>query len=152
MKRNHSPLFELLAQAEHRRADVRHARADVTHAREDGDTAITPDDIRARRFDRQLLWGLKPDDVTAFLDEVADTIDVAQQMNSEMGAQVKLLEEQVQTLTSNLASFLCPAALEPNWNHEASPQSSLLRSIEMPAALISFASLNCHAPPASSSV
>jgi DivIVA domain-containing protein len=109
MKRPQSPLFMLLAEAEQRRSDGK-SSGDVLSAREAEDAAITPSDIRARRFRRRLLGGLKPEDVTAFLDEVAEAMDIAQTLNSEMGAQVRSLHEEVQALTSKPISAPAPDA------------------------------------------
>src|SRR5262249_30517839 len=53
---------------------------------------------------RRALWGLKPEDVKAFLDEVAEALDEAQKKNFEMGTQVRLLQEKIQTLTNTQAS------------------------------------------------
>lgn len=97
MKRDQAPLFELLAQAEQRRASVRDAQREGT---EDA-RRITSHEIRARRFGRRLLWGLQPDDVTAFLDEVADSMDAAHKLNLEMGTQLRLLQEEVLTSASS---------------------------------------------------
>jgi len=61
---------------------------------------MAPYDIRARRFGRRLLRGLKPEEVTAFLDEVADALETAQRLNSEMATQLKLSQEQIRSLTT----------------------------------------------------
>src|SRR5262245_60388099 len=97
MKQDHFRIAERLAQAEEQRATV-------LQRREDEDTAITPYDIRARHFGRQ-LWGLKREDVTAFLDEVAEAMERAQIVNIEMETQVRLLQEEIQTLRSTEVSL-----------------------------------------------
>jgi DivIVA domain-containing protein len=39
---------------------------------------MTPDDIRSQRFGTKLLGGLNPEEVTAFLEDVADAFDAVQ--------------------------------------------------------------------------
>jgi DivIVA domain-containing protein len=128
MKRPQSPLFMLLAQAEQRRSDEKFS-GDTLHRREDEDTAMTPSDIRARSFRRQLLWGLKPEDVTAFLDEVAEAMHDAQILNIEMGTQVKSLQKEVQALTSKQISAppldtSRDAQLQETWNREKEKEAA----------------------------
>ena len=69
---------------------------DVLYARANEDVEMSSYYIRSRRFGRQLLWGLRPAEVTAFLDEVAEALQTAQQLHIEKAAQVRLLEDQVQ--------------------------------------------------------
>jgi DivIVA domain-containing protein len=127
MKRSQSPLFMLLAQAEQRRSDEKFPGVTLDR-REDEDTAITPSDIRARSFRRQLLWGLKPEDVAAFLDEVAEAMHSAQILNIEMGTQLKSLQKEVQALTSKQISTppldtSRDAQLQETWNRETEKEA-----------------------------
>jgi DivIVA domain-containing protein len=77
---------------------------DVLYAKGNEDVEMTSYYIRSRRFGRRLLGGLKPEEVTAFLDEVAEALQTAQRLHIEMGAQVRLLEDQVQALAIKQAS------------------------------------------------
>jgi len=53
---------------------------------------MTPDDIRSQDFGRRLLWGLIPEEVSAFLDDVGDAYDNAQKWNASLTARVRELE------------------------------------------------------------
>jgi len=61
---------------------------------------MTPDDIRSQRFGARLLWGLSPEEVTAFLEDVADAYDDVQKTNASLTARVKVLEDEVQALAA----------------------------------------------------
>jgi DivIVA domain-containing protein len=73
---------------------------DMLYAKENEDVETTAYYIRSRRFGRQLFGGLAPHEVAAFLDEVAEALHTAQTLHLEMAAQVKLLEDEVQALTT----------------------------------------------------
>jgi DivIVA domain-containing protein len=106
MERFWSRLLALSARTVRQRAGDEFSR-DVLHANgnEHAEHAeITWHNIRSRRFGRRLLGGLKPEEVTAFLDEVADALRSAQILKNKMGRQVRELEDKVQALTIKQAS------------------------------------------------
>jgi DivIVA domain-containing protein len=61
---------------------------------------MTPDDIRSQRFGVQLLRGLRPDEVSAFLEDVAEAYRNVQEWNADLTAQVKRLESKIQALAA----------------------------------------------------
>jgi DivIVA domain-containing protein len=64
------------------------------------------DYIRSRRFGRRLLGGLKPEEVSAFLDEVAEAFHTIERLNIDLEAQVRSLEDKVRALTIKEASVM----------------------------------------------
>ena len=102
---------------------------DVLYAKGPEDVEMTSYYIRSRRFGRQLLGGLNPEEVAAFLDEVAEALQTAQTLHIEMGAQVKVLQDQVQALAIKQASVApsdpSPSAERPATAHEAPATSRL---------------------------
>ena len=106
MKHLWAPLFDRLAQAERRSAGDE-LDDNLPYVRPDDDAA-TPSDvtmtsygIRSRRFRRRLLGGLQPEEVIAFLDEVAEAMQTAERENIEMSTQVKLLQDEIHALTGH---------------------------------------------------
>ena len=59
---------------------------------------MTPDDIRSQRFGTRLLRGLSPEEVTAFLEDVADAYADVQKANASLTARVKALEGEIHAL------------------------------------------------------
>ena len=59
------------------------------------DVEMTSFDIRSRRFGRRRFGGLDPEEVTAFLDDVAEALYIAQRGHIEMATQVTVLEEEL---------------------------------------------------------
>jgi DivIVA domain-containing protein len=57
---------------------------------------MTPDDIRSQRFNTRLLKGLSPEEVGAFLEDVAEAFADLQDLNGSLTAQVEALEEELQ--------------------------------------------------------
>lgn len=57
---------------------------------------MTPDDIRSQRFAVQLVRGLSPDEVSAFLEDVADAYEDLQTMNASLMERLNTLEAEVQ--------------------------------------------------------
>jgi len=57
---------------------------------------MTPDEIRSQRFSVQLVRGLSPDEVSAFLEDVADAYEDLQAMNASLMQRLKALEAEVQ--------------------------------------------------------
>ena len=73
---------------------------DVLYAKGNEDVEMSSYYIRSRRFSRRLLGGLNPEEVTTFLDEVAEALQAAQRMHIEKGAQIRLLEDRIQALAT----------------------------------------------------
>jgi DivIVA domain-containing protein len=71
---------------------------------------MTPDEIKSQRFGLRLLRGLKPEEVTAFLEEVAEEFEAVQQMNSALERHMAALQEQLLGLTTKQASVAPPDA------------------------------------------
>jgi DivIVA domain-containing protein len=61
---------------------------------------MTPDDIKSQHFARRLLGGLNPEEVSAFLEDVAEAYDDAQTMNASLTARVRVLEDDVRALSA----------------------------------------------------
>jgi DivIVA domain-containing protein len=61
---------------------------------------MTPDDIRSQRFGVRLLRGLSPEEVSAFLEDVAEAYGDIQKWNVELMAQVESLKNEIQALTA----------------------------------------------------
>jgi DivIVA domain-containing protein len=57
--------------------------------------AMTPDDVRSQRFTSRFLWGLSPEEVTAFLEDVADAFGDVQKTNVALTARVRELEAEI---------------------------------------------------------
>jgi DivIVA domain-containing protein len=68
-------------------------------ANENEDREITSFDIRLRRFGTRLFGGLNAEEVTAFLDEVAQALYIAQTRNTEMAIQLQSLKNELKALT-----------------------------------------------------
>jgi DivIVA domain-containing protein len=98
MERFWPRLFSRFAQTERQRIGDEFP-LDVLYAKENEDVETTAYYIRSRRFGRRLFGGLEPEEVAAFLDEVAEALDTAQRLHIETAAQVRLLEDEVQALT-----------------------------------------------------
>jgi DivIVA domain-containing protein len=56
---------------------------------------MTPEDIRSQRFTSRLLHGVSPEEVSAFLEDVADAFGNLQTANAALIERVKVLEAQV---------------------------------------------------------
>src|SRR5437899_3037065 len=65
---------------------------------------MTPDNIRSQRFGRRLLRGLIPEEVSAFLEDVADAYDNTQKWNAVLTARVQELETEIQALKTGETS------------------------------------------------
>jgi DivIVA domain-containing protein len=61
---------------------------------------MTPDRIRSQRFSVRLLRGLSPEEVSAFLEDVAEAYGTLQKWNVELNARVESLENEIQALTA----------------------------------------------------
>ena len=56
---------------------------------------MTPDDIRSQRFRTTLVGGLNAEEVTAFLEDVADAYEIVQQHNAALEAKVRSLRKEL---------------------------------------------------------
>jgi DivIVA domain-containing protein len=102
MERFGSRLFARFEETE-QRADEEFPGDVLSETGNEDDTELTPYHIRSRRFGRRLLGGLDPREVTEFLDQLAEAMHIAQSVNIQTATQVKLLEDEVQALTSRQA-------------------------------------------------
>jgi len=59
---------------------------------------MTPDAIRSQRFGTRLLWGLRPEEVSAFLEDVAEAYGDVQKRNASLRARVEGLEDEIVVL------------------------------------------------------
>jgi DivIVA domain-containing protein len=73
---------------------------------------MTPDDIKSQHFARRLLWGLNPEEVAAFLEDVAEAYDDTQRMNASLAARVRVLEDDVRALSAEAQLKLVTAVKE----------------------------------------
>jgi DivIVA domain-containing protein len=80
---------------------------------------MTPDDIRSQRFGARLLRGLSPEEVSAFLEDVADAYDEVQKANASLTARVNVLDGEIQA----------PAARETDTS--ASSHIEVLRAVAL---------------------
>jgi DivIVA domain-containing protein len=64
---------------------------------------MTPDDIRSQRFGTRLLQGYSPEEVTAFLEDVADAFDEVQRTSAALVARVKQLEGELKSASERPA-------------------------------------------------
>jgi DivIVA domain-containing protein len=58
---------------------------------------MTPDDIRSQRFAIRLVRGFNPEEVSAFLLDVADAYEDLEMVNASLTEQVKTLEAELET-------------------------------------------------------
>lgn len=88
---------------------------------------MTPDDIRSQRFGARLLRGLSPEEVTAFLEDVADAFDDVQKTNASLTARVKVLEEKETSASSHIEVLRAVALQEVEaLLHDAQAQAQAL--------------------------
>ena len=59
---------------------------------------MTPDDIKSQRFGVRLLRGLRPEEVSAFLEDVADAYGDVQKWNTELMDRVESLQNELRAL------------------------------------------------------
>ena len=135
MKGFSSRLFARFARAD-RQSTGDEFSLDLPYARrnEDGHADITPEHITSRRFRRRLLGGLDPEEVAAFVDEVAVTLDTAQRLQLETERQVRFLEEDIQALTLKQMSVSPPDAFQDAERQPTSPDRADEREEDAAAA------------------
>jgi DivIVA domain-containing protein len=73
---------------------------------------MTPEDIRSQRFGTRLLQGLSPEEVGAFLEDVAEAYDNVQKTNVALAARVEALEAEAQSAAASHITALRAAALQ----------------------------------------
>jgi len=61
---------------------------------------MTPEDIKAQRFGVRLLRGLRPEEVSAFLEDVAEAYGDLQKWNTELMDRVEGLQKEMQAATA----------------------------------------------------
>ena len=61
---------------------------------------MTPDDIKSQRFGVRLLRGLRPEEVSAFLEDVAEAYGDVQKWNTELMERVESLQSELRALTA----------------------------------------------------
>jgi len=104
MKRYGSSLFERMEHVEAQGDEGNFSSGMVDM--EEGHPAMTPDDIRFRRFGVRLLRGLNPEEVRSFLDLVAEEWETIQRTNRALATQIRQLKNEVQTLAIKASSSL----------------------------------------------
>ena len=82
---------------------------------------MTPDDIRSQRFSTRFLYGLSPEEVGAFIEDVAEAFGALQKTNAFLAARLKAVE----------GADWSPPAPEPSQAH--SPVDPALRDAESQA-------------------
>jgi DivIVA domain-containing protein len=65
---------------------------------------MTPDDIRSQRFAVRLVRGFNPEEVSAFLLDVADAYEDLEMVNASLAEQVKTLEAELQACATRPVS------------------------------------------------
>lgn len=61
---------------------------------------MTPDQIKSQRFGVRLLRGLRPEEVSAFLEDVAEAYGDVQKWNVELMDRVEELQKEMQAMTA----------------------------------------------------
>ena len=56
---------------------------------------MTPDDVKSQRFTTRFFGGVSPEEVTAFLEDVAEAFGEVQKVNTSLTARVKELEGEI---------------------------------------------------------
>ena len=93
MNRAAHRLFPAFEQAD-QQADGELSRAAIAN----DDVEITAFDVRSRRFGRCRFGGLDPEEVAAFLDDVAEALHIAQTRYIETATQLKFVERELKAL------------------------------------------------------
>ena len=62
---------------------------------------MTPENIKAQRFGRRLLRGLRPEEVSAFLEDVAEAYGDLQKWNTELMDRVAGLQKEMQEASAS---------------------------------------------------
>jgi DivIVA domain-containing protein len=73
---------------------------------------MTPEDIRSQRFTTRLLHGVSSEEVSAFLEDVAEAFGNIQTAHAALIERTKVLEAQLKTLSSHEPQPAPPPALQ----------------------------------------
>jgi len=73
---------------------------------------MTPDDIKSQRFGVRLLRGLRPEEVSAFLEDVAEAHGDVQKWNTELMERVESLQNELRALTAHGTEASASAHIE----------------------------------------
>jgi DivIVA domain-containing protein len=71
---------------------------------------MTPEDIRSQQFNTRLLHGLSPEEVSAFLEDVAEAFANLQETNRALTTQVEVLEAELQSQLQSRTAPPVPVA------------------------------------------
>jgi DivIVA domain-containing protein len=92
---------------------------------------MTPDDIRSQRFATRLVRGLSPEEVSAFLEDVAEAFENVQRANAGLASRVKMLEDEIHALSAHETPVpVLRDTAAPATNHIEILRAATLREIE----------------------
>ena len=91
---------------------------------------MTPDDIRSQRFSTRLLQGLSPEEVSAFLEDVAEAFAAMQEANATLGTRVKALEDEILALSAATPRIPPLESPPPPSGHIEELRSAMLKEVE----------------------
>jgi DivIVA domain-containing protein len=89
---------------------------------------MTPEDIRSQRFTSRLLHGLSPEEVSAFLEDVAEAFGNVQNANASLIERVKVLEAQALSTRDAQPAQPSPELREAEAEAQAQAQAESLLS------------------------
>jgi DivIVA domain-containing protein len=90
---------------------------------------MTPEDIRSQRFSTRFLQGFSPEEVSAFLEDVAEAFDDVQKTSASLTTRVKGLEDELRAVAAR------PTTPSPDTLRAAEAQAeSLLRAAQQKQA------------------
>ena len=95
---------------------------------------MTPEDIRSQRFTTRLLHGLSPEEVSAFLEDVAEAFGNIQHAHASLIERVKVLEAQAETRPVREAPVVQPSPALGEAEAQAELMLSAAREREASAA------------------
>jgi DivIVA domain-containing protein len=88
---------------------------------------MTADDIRSQRFSTRLLQGLSPEEVSAFLEDVAEAFAAVQDANTSLTTRVKALQDEIQALHTRPAP---PAPAADTLRDAEAQAESMIRLVQ----------------------
>ncbi len=95
---------------------------------------MTPEDIRSQRFTTRLLHGLSPEEVSAFLEDVAEAFGNIQHAHASLIERVKVLEAQAETQPVREAPAVQPSPALREAEAQAESMLSVARERETSAS------------------
>jgi DivIVA domain-containing protein len=95
---------------------------------------MTPEDIRSQRFTTRLLHGVSPEEVSAFLEDVAEAFGNIQHAHASLIERVKVLEAQVETLPAREPQPVQPSSAVREAEAQAESLLSAAREREASAS------------------